>query len=272
MDSQHHGNVRMRSSNHSEDDDDDDPEIIVVEQDGTLRSGGNNNHNNRNNAGIAKNGTTASTYDSVGYASALTTSPTSKLTPMEVEMLPLTHPQRSLRQQSSSYRPDDDDEAVQDLMMTRKMKGGGGDDPLGKERTLYPVEIGADNSTSAHLIGWRRSVHDWLFPPHLPRTCQLLRKENLAVPACYLLVGVLQGLSSPLINVFPLDLGATEAQQTTVSSIRSLPASFKLVFGFLSDNLPLAGYRRKPVRIMREDVGWYPELEKNSAGDLIGDL
>lgn len=97
-----------------------------------------------------------------------------------------------------------------------------------------------------------QSLEDWLFPPELPRSCQLLRPENIAVPLCYLLVGLLQGLSSPLINVFPLDLGATEAQQTTISSIRSLPASFKLLFGFLSDNFPVYGYRRKPYMFL----GW----------------
>jgi hypothetical protein len=116
------------------------------------------------------------------------------------------------------------------------------------ERILYPITVG---TTSMHE-GWRKTLDDFLFPPHLPRSCQLLRPENIAVPACYLLVGLLQGLSSPLINVFPLDLGATEAQQTTISSIRSLPASFKLVFGFMSDNIPIAGYRRKPYMLM----GW----------------
>jgi hypothetical protein len=79
-----------------------------------------------------------------------------------------------------------------------------------------------------------------------------LRRENLAIPACYLLVGILQGLSGPLINVYPLDLGATEAQQMTLSSIRSLPASFKLIFGFVSDNFPMLGYRRKSYMLL----GW----------------
>ena len=53
------------------------------------------------------------------------------------------------------------------------------------------------------------------------------------------------GLSGPFINVYPQFLGATEAQQTTVLSIRSMPASFKLIFGFFSDNVPFLGYRRK---------------------------
>lgn len=100
---------------------------------------------------------------------------------------------------------------------------------------------------------WKQQLEDFLFPPHLPRSCQLLRPENIAVPMCYLLVGLLQGLSSPLVNVFPLDLGATPAQQTSISAIRSLPASFKLLFGFMSDNLPVLGYRRKPYMFF----GWF---------------
>lgn len=96
------------------------------------------------------------------------------------------------------------------------------------------------------------NLHDFLFPPELPRSCQLLRPENIAVPFCYLLVGVLSGLLGAWINVYPLDLGATEAQQTTLGSIRSLPASFKLLFGFISDNLPIAGYRRKSYMV----IGW----------------
>ena len=90
------------------------------------------------------------------------------------------------------------------------------------------------------------------FPPSIPSTVQLLRPSNIAIPMCYLSVGILQGLSGPLINVYPLLLAATEAQQTTISQIRSLPASFKLPFGFLSDNVPLCGYRRKSYMML----GW----------------
>lgn len=43
------------------------------------------------------------------------------------------------------------------------------------------------------LQNFSASIADWLYPPGVPRSCQLLRKENLAVPASYLLVGILQG-------------------------------------------------------------------------------
>ena len=144
--------------------------------------------------------------------------------PLALELEPLTHDGDS---NEHVYYADDDDDKLSE----------GASFPL---RPLHYPQTP------------QQRVEDYLFPPHLPRSCQLLRLENLAVPCCYLLVGLLQGLSSPLINVLPLDLGATEAQQTTLSSIRSLPASFKLVFGFVSDTVPIAGYRRKPYML----IGW----------------
>lgn len=124
----------------------------------------------------------------------------------------------------------------------------------GEEEAALVVSGDKDGVEVAHvaptfLPPW---LDEFLFPPSLPRQCQLLRPENIAVPACYLLVGLLLGLSSPLINAYPLDLGATEAQQTSISAIRNLPASFKLIFGFLSDSTPLMGYRRKSYMLL----GW----------------
>jgi len=111
-------------------------------------------------------------------------------------------------------------------------------------------------------------ILDWMFPPGLPRPVSLLRRENLAVPACYLCVGLLQGLSGPLINVYPLDLNATEAQQTTISALRGLPSTFKLAFGFWSDNVPLRGYRRKSYMF----VGWLIASASMAALALMYDL
>jgi len=84
------------------------------------------------------------------------------------------------------------------------------------------------------------------------RRIQLWRLENLAVPLCYFTVGLLQGLIYPLINVYPLDLGATEAQQTTIWFLKSFPTCLKILFGFLSDSVPIFGYRRKPYIFL----GW----------------
>jgi len=93
---------------------------------------------------------------------------------------------------------------------------------------------------------------DWWYPADRPAAVQVWRRENLAIPASYLVVGVLQGMLRPVLNVYPLDLGATEAQQTTLASIATLPSALKILFGFLSDNVPIAGRRRKPYMWM----GW----------------
>ena len=37
-------------------------------------------------------------------------------------------------------------------------------------------------------------VREWMFPSDEPRSMQLMRPENLAIPACYLCVGLMQGL------------------------------------------------------------------------------
>jgi hypothetical protein len=113
---------------------------------------------------------------------------------------------------------------------------------------------GNKSNTAREPWAWWMSdnMHRYWFNEATPRVCQLFRAENMAIPACYLLVGLLQGLSAVAVNVMPLDLGATEAQQTTMSGIRSLPASFKLLFGFLSDVAPIGGYRRKPYMM----AGW----------------
>eukprot|EP00547_Thalassionema_nitzschioides_P003550 CAMPEP_0194207934 /NCGR_PEP_ID=MMETSP0156-20130528/6547_1 /TAXON_ID=33649 /ORGANISM="Thalassionema nitzschioides, Strain L26-B" /LENGTH=571 /DNA_ID=CAMNT_0038934811 /DNA_START=48 /DNA_END=1760 /DNA_ORIENTATION=- len=145
--------------------------------------------------------------------------------------------------------------------------------PLSSSNKLSPLEIENNNNTKqdelkveAYQLDQKQTpnhdtflspylpvpVLNFLYPPIVPRSIQLLRAENIAIPACYLCVGILQGLSGPFINVYPLFLGATEAQQTTIMSIRSLPASFKIVFGFLSDNVPFLGYRRKAYMFL----GW----------------
>lgn len=130
------------------------------------------------------------------------------------------------------------------LALSPSREGTGDFEPFDDEMLPDGVEI--SHVTSPLLPQW---LADFLYPPHLPRKCQLLRVENIAVPACYLLVGLMLGFASTLINAYPLDLGATEAQQTSISAVRHLPASFKLIFGFLSDSTPLMGYRRKSYMV-----------------------
>lgn len=72
---------------------------------------------------------------------------------------------------------------------------------------------GDDYQTSNTILP--QKIYHYIYPPNVPRSVQLCRPENIAVPACYLLVGLLQGLSGPFTNVYPLDLNASEAQQVS---------------------------------------------------------
>lgn len=127
-------------------------------------------------------------------------------------------------------------------------------EPLKGHPKLLSVEQGHDKDNkdnkddNDNISAWK----EFFFPSDRPREVQLLRWENIAIPCCYLIVGTMQGLYRPLLNVYPLELGATEAQQTSMLQIVQLPATIKMIFGFVSDNYPILGYRRKPYMLL----GW----------------
>ena len=88
------------------------------------------------------------------------------------------------------------------------------DDHIRRNKSTIPSghpQSGDDYVTSKTRLP--KVVYQYIYPPNVPRSVQLCRLENIAIPACYLLVGLLQGLSGPFTNVYPLDLNASEAQQ-----------------------------------------------------------
>lgn len=161
-----------------------------------------------------------------------------------VELQPLRASDDPLRGGTSTtfYRGIDNDE---------NYIGDVDEDPSEEASFEEPV---SDESISeiAKNHGLSERLLQLMYPKHVPEQVQLLRKENLAIPACYLMVGYLQGLFKPLLNVYPLDLGASESQQTTLSVIATLPCAFKIIYGFISDNYPWSGLRRKPYLL----AGW----------------
>ena len=86
----------------------------------------------------------------------------------------------------------------------------------------------------------------------IPREINLWLPENFALPLSYIVVGTFQGLSGGIMTIFLLHIGATEAQQLSIQTLRALPSSFKVLFGFLSDSTPIFGYRRKVYMFL----GW----------------
>ena len=111
---------------------------------------------------------------------------------------------------------------------------------------------GGGASLSKRIAHFFAYVEEYFYPPDIPRSIQLWRYNNICIPISYLAVGIMQGMLRPLLNVYPIDLGATEAQQTMIASIATLPSALKIIFGFISDNVPILGYRRKPYMLL----GW----------------
>mmetsp|Transcript_32216 Transcript_32216/g.78295 ORF Transcript_32216/g.78295 Transcript_32216/m.78295 type:complete len:417 (+) Transcript_32216:63-1313(+) len=83
---------------------------------------------------------------------------------------------------------------------------------------------------------------------------------NLAIPISYFCIGVaLQLLRTPLIVYFIQDLGASAAEVNVLFTVMAVPWCFKVLYGFLSDCLPISGLRRKPYFM----AGWVVYIASN---------
>ncbi|CAM9611590.1 unnamed protein product [Ectocarpus sp. 6 AP-2014] len=77
--------------------------------------------------------------------------------------------------------------------------------------------------------------------------------QNRAVVMSYFCVGfAIRFLTTPISYYMVNVIGASPGQQNIMLTLAQLPWSFKLVYGFISDNFPIRGMRRKPYFIM----GW----------------
>ncbi len=133
------------------------------------------------------------------------------------------------------YLYNDDEEDDRQLVQKRQRK---------KQRNYSDNEVedgdnnsGDDYHLQSNLLSTilSKQIYQYLYPPNVPKSIQLYRWENLAIPACYLLVGVLQGLSGPFTNVYPLDLNASEAQQVSIPSSATDDVSERCVLICVSD-------------------------------------
>lgn len=79
--------------------------------------------------------------------------------------------------------------------------------------------------------------------------------EFLAILSVYFVQGIL-GLARLAVSFYLKDdLGLSPAQVSALVGIAALPWVIKPVFGFLSDGLPLFGYRRRPYLVLSGILG-----------------
>ncbi|GMH95358.1 hypothetical protein TrST_g10738 [Triparma strigata] len=102
-------------------------------------------------------------------------------------------------------------------------------------------------------------------PPWLP---DLYSLPNLAIAMSYFCVGVaLQLLRTPLIVYLIEDKGASPAEVNVLFTVMAVPWCFKVLYGFLSDCVPINGERRKPYLML----GWFIYLITNLILAAIGE-
>ena len=82
-----------------------------------------------------------------------------------------------------------------------------------------------------------------------------LTTELIAILLVYFVQGIL-GLARLAVSFFLKDdLGLSPAEVAALTGVASLPWTIKPLFGFLSDGLPIIGYRRRPYLILSGLMG-----------------
>jgi len=102
---------------------------------------------------------------------------------------------------------------------------------------------------SSGLSKVKDSVKEKIFFGHEPST------ELIAILTVYFVQGIL-GLARLAVSFFLKDeLGLTPADVSALLGIVALPWIIKPVFGFVSDGLPIFGYRRRPYLVLSGLLG-----------------
>ncbi len=103
--------------------------------------------------------------------------------------------------------------------------------------------------SSSGLSKVKDSVREKVFFGNEPTT------ELVAILTVYFVQGIL-GLARLAVSFFLKDeLGLTPAQVSAMLGIVALPWIIKPLFGFLSDGLPIFGYRRRPYLVLSGILG-----------------
>ena len=104
-------------------------------------------------------------------------------------------------------------------------------------------------ANSFEIKGFNKLIQDKILFGNRPTP------ELFAILTIYFVQGIL-GLARLAVSFFLKDdLGLTPAQVAALMGIASLPWIIKPLFGFMSDGLPIFGYRRRPYLILSGFLG-----------------
>ncbi len=104
-------------------------------------------------------------------------------------------------------------------------------------------------ANSFEFKGWKKLIQAKILFGNEPTP------ELLAILTVYFVQGIL-GLARLAVSFFLKDdLGLTPAEVAALTGITALPWIIKPLFGFVSDGLPLFGYRRRPYLVLAGLLG-----------------
>ena len=104
-------------------------------------------------------------------------------------------------------------------------------------------------ANSLEIRGFKKQIQDKILFGNEPTP------ELLAILTIYFVQGIL-GLARLAVSFFLKDdLGLTPAEVAALMGITALPWVIKPLFGFMSDGLPIIGYRRRPYLILSGLLG-----------------
>lgn len=135
--------------------------------------------------------------------------------------------------------------------MKKRVVGGANDDA--SEPASCYVELCDTSSTSSHAHAKEAALSHALQGAALspaPHCCSLWTLETVAIPVTYIYTGLLYSLPAAYIEFFPRTLGASDAQLSTIAVVRSLPWTFKVLFGVFPDSFPICQLRFKPYLLL----------------------
>lgn len=94
----------------------------------------------------------------------------------------------------------------------------------------------------------------------------IYKKENMCLMISYFSVGFALYFSSTPINYYLVySLGASSTQTSVLATVTTLPWSFKIIYGLLSDSVPILGYRRKPYFFL----GMFYKINDNFSWSIV---
>ena len=99
------------------------------------------------------------------------------------------------------------------------------------------------------LPGYYRRINDDAKDDEkiIDEPCNLLSPANFALVCAYFSIGFVGSLMRTPLNVYLIHTLSAEPQmQNTIGILQTLPWSYKLLFGFVSDAVPIYGHHRKP--------------------------